>query len=142
MNASHVVEFEEKPTADAAEQYVASRRVRLEQRHLRLEAANDPRRTARPQAGAFTPTVLRIADAWGTPRRNEVFRHDYETAEKISIDFAVMQDAAKDGKVLVLTRRTPGTTSGAGWRWNAATRRTRTTTPCRRSTAASRRTTA
>jgi mannose-1-phosphate guanylyltransferase len=31
-----------------------------------------------------------------------VFRTEYEKAEKISIDYAVMQDAAKEGKVLVI----------------------------------------
>jgi mannose-1-phosphate guanylyltransferase len=46
--------------------------------------------------------VLRIATAWGTPAWLDVFRASYPTAEKISIDFAVMQDAARDGKVIVL----------------------------------------
>jgi len=46
--------------------------------------------------------VVRIAEAWGTPRQAGVFQSEYETAEKISIDFAVMQEAAKAGKVLVI----------------------------------------
>ena len=35
----------------------------------------------------------RIAAAWGTPNQDEVFRREYEAAEKISIDFAVMEQA-------------------------------------------------
>jgi mannose-1-phosphate guanylyltransferase len=46
--------------------------------------------------------VLRIAAAWGTPTWSDVFRASYKTAEKKSIDYVVMQDAAKEGKVLVL----------------------------------------
>ena len=46
--------------------------------------------------------IARIAAAWGTPRGQSVFPTEYEKAEKISIDFAVMQDAAKAGKVLVM----------------------------------------
>ena len=47
-------------------------------------------------------TVQRIAATWGTERFSEVFAAEYAKAEKISIDFAVMQDAAKEGKVLVM----------------------------------------
>src|SRR5439155_531411 len=47
---------------------------------------------------ALHDAVVRIADAWGTPRFADAFRSEYQTAEKISIDFAVMQDAAKAGK--------------------------------------------
>jgi mannose-1-phosphate guanylyltransferase len=45
---------------------------------------------------------MRIAHAWGTPNGPEVFRSQYDLAEKISIDFAVMQEAGKAGKVLVI----------------------------------------
>ena len=101
VNASSVVEFKEKPLAEVAEQYVASGdydwnsgifvwkpRTILGELHAR-----------KPEIHA---TVLRIAAAWGTPAWTDVFRASYETAEKISIDFAVMQEAAKAGKVLVL----------------------------------------
>ena len=101
VNASSVIEFKEKPLAEVAEQYVASGdydwnsgifvwkpRTILGELHAR-----------KPEIHA---TVLRIAAAWGTPAWTDVFRASYETAEKISIDFAVMQEAAKAGKVLVL----------------------------------------
>jgi len=51
---------------------------------------------------ALLATIQKIASAWGTPEGPDVFRTEYANAEKISIDFAVMQDAAKDGKVLVM----------------------------------------
>lgn len=102
VNASHVVEFAEKPDAATAERYVASGeydwnsgifvwkpRTILGELHAR-----------KPEIHA---TVLRIADAWGMPAWDSTFRTLYKTAEKKSIDFAVMQDAGKEGKVLVLT---------------------------------------
>ena len=46
--------------------------------------------------------VMRVVAAWGTPGGPEVFHTEYEKAEKVSIDYAVMQDAAKAGKVLVM----------------------------------------
>jgi mannose-1-phosphate guanylyltransferase len=98
---SRVVEFKEKPDPATAEQFVASGDYfwnsgifvwkpaailgELEARKPNLHAA-----------------VMRIAAAWGTPKSTEVFRIEYEKAEKISIDYAVMQDAAKAGKVMVM----------------------------------------
>lgn len=102
VNASNVVEFKEKPPPEVAEQYLADGgydwnsgifvwkpRTILGELHTR-----------KPDIHAV---VLRIAAAWGTPAWNDVFRASYPTAEKKSIDYVVMQDAAKEGKVLVLT---------------------------------------
>jgi mannose-1-phosphate guanylyltransferase len=101
VNAAHVIEFKEKPPPDVAEQYVAGGnydwnsgifvwkpRTILSELHARKPDIHN--------------TVLHIASAWGTPKWAEVFRSSYKSAEKISIDFAVMQEAAKAGKVLVL----------------------------------------
>jgi mannose-1-phosphate guanylyltransferase len=98
---SRVWEFKEKPELAVAEEFVASGDYfwnsgifvwkpaailgELEARKPELHAA-----------------VMRIAVAWDSPRGPDVFRAEYEKAEKISIDFAVMQDAAKAGKVLVI----------------------------------------
>jgi mannose-1-phosphate guanylyltransferase len=41
----------------------------------------------------FEEKLRRIADAWDTPRRQEVLRHEYESLPKISIDYAVMERA-------------------------------------------------
>ncbi len=101
VNAAHVVEFKEKPPPAVAEQYVASGgydwnsgifvwrpRTILGELHAR-----------KPDIHAV---VCQIANAWGSSGWGEVFRANYKRAEKKSIDFAVMQDAAKEGKVLVL----------------------------------------
>jgi mannose-1-phosphate guanylyltransferase len=101
VSAAHVVQFAEKPDAATAEQYVAGGeydwnsgifvwkpRTILNELHAR-----------KPEIHAV---VLRIAAAWGTPAWESTFRTLYKTAEKKSIDFAVMQDAGKEGKVLVL----------------------------------------
>jgi mannose-1-phosphate guanylyltransferase len=101
VSAAHVVEFAEKPTAEVAEQFLAGGeydwnsgifvwkpRTILGELHAR-----------KPEIHAV---VVRIATAWGTPEWQDVFRNLYKTAEKKSIDFAVMQDAGKAGKVLVL----------------------------------------
>src|SRR5262249_46514446 len=37
--------------------------------------------------------VQRVAEAWAPPRREEVLRREYESLERISIDYAVMQEA-------------------------------------------------
>jgi mannose-1-phosphate guanylyltransferase len=98
---SRAIAFKEKPGESDAEQFVASGDYfwnsgifvwkpaailgELEQRKPELHAA-----------------VKRIAAAWGKADFLEVFRREYERAEKISIDYAVMQDAARSGKVLVM----------------------------------------
>ena len=95
------VEFKEKPTEEVAERFVASGDyfwnsgifVWKPAAVLGELAARKP---------ALHAAIQRIAAAWGTPRQGEVFTSEYQTAEKISIDFAVMQDAAKAGKVLVI----------------------------------------
>jgi mannose-1-phosphate guanylyltransferase len=101
VNASQVVEFAEKPNAETAERFVAGGdydwnsgifvwkpRTILGELHAR-----------KPELHA---TVVRIAGAWGTPAWDSVFRANYPSAEKISIDKAVMEQAGKEGKVLVL----------------------------------------
>lgn len=44
----------------------------------------------------------KIADAWDSPSCKNIFAAEYETLEKISIDYAVMEDAAKDSRVMVV----------------------------------------
>lgn len=68
--------------------------------------------------------VTRIAEAWDSPRRADVFRAEYADAEKISIDFAVMQSAPEVlmmpapfawddvGSWLALERRNPQDADG------------------------------
>ncbi len=101
VQASRVAAFVEKPDGDTAERYVAGGR------HLwnagifvwKPGAVLGELGTSKP---ALHDAVSRIAAAWGTPAFDRVFRAEYETVEKVSIDFAVMEPAGKAGKVLVL----------------------------------------
>ena len=98
---SRVREFREKPDAPTAEQFVASGEYFWNSGIFvwKPSAILGQLTRRKPELMA---TVERIAAAWGTPRWAEVFRSEYAKAEKISIDFAVMQDAAAEGKVLVM----------------------------------------
>jgi mannose-1-phosphate guanylyltransferase len=101
VSISKAVAFKEKPDEKAAEQFVASGEFFWNSGIFvwKPAAVLGELRQNRPQLHA---AVTRIAEAWGTPRQGEVFRSEYQAAEKISIDFAVMQDAARAGKVLVI----------------------------------------
>ena len=86
------MKFLEKPRFDVAEQFVASGDYFWNSGIFvwKPPAVLGELKRNKPDLHA---RVSRIADAWDTPRRTEVFRSEYESAEKISIDFAVMQDA-------------------------------------------------
>ncbi len=98
---SRVLEFKEKPKPPEAEQFVASGEYFWNSGIFvwKPAAILGELEARKPELHA---TVMRIAAAWDTPRGPEVFRAEYEKAEKISIDYAVMEDAAKAGKVLVM----------------------------------------
>ena len=98
---SRVVEFKEKPDPAAAEQFVASGEYFWNSGIFvwKPAAVLGQLRRRKPDLCA---TIERIAAAWGTPAWLDVFRSEYAKAEKISIDYAVMQDAAAEGKVLVM----------------------------------------
>ena len=89
-----VRQFKEKPPADAAEQYVASGEYYWNSGIFvwRAAAVLAELRKSKP---ALYDAVNRVADAWPTPRRADVLRTEYPLMEKVSIDFAVMQDAAE-----------------------------------------------
>jgi mannose-1-phosphate guanylyltransferase len=98
---STATEFKEKPDEETAEQYVASGEYYWNSGIFvwKPGAVLGELKANKPDLHA---TVMRIAEAWGTPRGPEVFRTEYAKAEKISIDYAVMQEAGKAGKVLVM----------------------------------------
>ena len=102
VNAAQVVVFAEKPPFPVAEQYVASGEYDWNSGIFvwKPRTILGELHTRKPD---IHTTVLRIAAAWGTPTWNDTFRTHYSTAEKISIDKAVMEKTAEAGKVLVLT---------------------------------------
>jgi mannose-1-phosphate guanylyltransferase len=98
---SRVLEFREKPGLAEAEQFLASGEYFWNSGIFvwKPAAILGQFQTRKPDILA---SVNKIAAAWGTDRGPDVFRSEYAKAEKISIDYAVMQDAAKEGKVLVI----------------------------------------
>jgi mannose-1-phosphate guanylyltransferase len=101
VNASHVAAFAEKPKAEVAEEYVASGNYDWNSGIFvwKPQTILNELKSRQPLIHA---TVTDITKAWGTPDWSATLKASYKNATKISIDFAVMQDAAKEGKVLVL----------------------------------------
>jgi mannose-1-phosphate guanylyltransferase len=101
VNAANVVEFAEKPDAETAERFVVSGEYDWNSGIFvwKPGAILGELKVRKPEIHAV---VSRIAAAWGTPAFTAVFRASYPSAEKKSIDKAVMEDAGKEGKVLVL----------------------------------------
>ncbi|HUR52541.1 MAG TPA: mannose-1-phosphate guanylyltransferase [Gemmataceae bacterium] len=89
-----VEEFKEKPDFETAEKYVASGKHYWNSGIFVWKPTTILAELKRQKPDLFA-RVSRIADAWDTPRRADVFQTEYANAEKISIDFAVMQEAAE-----------------------------------------------
>ena len=84
--------FREKPNHDTAERFVASGEYYWNSGIFVWKAATilEALRERQPKLAA---AVQRIAEAWATPRRAEVLPREYEGLDRISIDFAVMENA-------------------------------------------------
>jgi mannose-1-phosphate guanylyltransferase len=98
VTISRVQAFKEKPDADTAERFLASGEFSWNSGIFVWKAATILREL-RANCPQIADAVERIAAAWGTPKRDEVFRSEYESLSKISIDFAVMEKA-KDVMVI------------------------------------------
>jgi mannose-1-phosphate guanylyltransferase len=90
--------FREKPDAETAERFVASGEY-LWNSGIFVWRAAAVLAELRRQQRAVHDAVCRIADAWETPRQDEVMRREYEGMTRISIDYAVMEHA---GEVLMV----------------------------------------
>lgn len=88
----HVRAFREKPKADVAERFVATGEYFWNSGIFvwKVAAILDELRAQQPKLHA---AVCRIAHSWSTPRRDDVFRREYEALDRLSIDFAVMEHA-------------------------------------------------
>jgi mannose-1-phosphate guanylyltransferase len=84
--------FKEKPAADVAERFVHSGEYYWNSGIFVWKVATILNNLRERQPKMFA-AVQRIAQAWGGPDQERVFRHEYEGLDKISIDFAVMQEA-------------------------------------------------
>jgi mannose-1-phosphate guanylyltransferase len=93
--------FQEKPTRETAERFVASGEYYWNSGIFvwRARTILDALRRNKP---ALHDAVERIADAWPTAERDKVFAREYESIERISIDYAVLENAPE-----VLVVQTP-----------------------------------
>jgi mannose-1-phosphate guanylyltransferase len=123
VSAFEVRGFREKPSRDVAEKYVASGEYDWNSGIFVWKARTILGELERLKPGIHE-SVRRIADAWDTARRHQVFRDEYARVEKISVDFAVMEKAARVlvaqapyqwddvGSWLALERRNPQDAQG------------------------------
>jgi mannose-1-phosphate guanylyltransferase len=84
--------FREKPNHDLAERFIASGEYFWNSGIFVWKAATILNELRERQARLFA-AVQRIADAWAAKEREAVLRREYEGLERISIDFAVMEQA-------------------------------------------------
>jgi mannose-1-phosphate guanylyltransferase len=101
--ARRLRQFREKPDLDTARQYFAAGAERfLWNSGMFVWRAS----TLLECIGRYAPEnhagLMRIADAWDTPRRQDVLDEVYPTLRKISVDFAVMEPASHDAAVAVV----------------------------------------
>ena len=92
ISVYRVASFREKPGSELAEQWVASGQYFWNSGIFFWKARTilDALQAAQPD---LTQAVQRIAQAWKTARREEVLRKEYESLKRISIDYAVMEQA-------------------------------------------------
>jgi mannose-1-phosphate guanylyltransferase len=90
--AYRVQSFKEKPTYEVAERYVADGGYYWNSGIFVWKAATILRHLSERQPKLHA-AVRRIADSWEGSQRDAVFRREYEALSKISIDYAVMEQA-------------------------------------------------
>lgn len=89
-----VSSFREKPSQKLAEEYVVSGEYFWNSGIFVWKACTILKELQKNQP-ALHDAVQRIAEAWGTPRQQDVFQHEYQALSRISIDYAVMEHAAE-----------------------------------------------
>jgi mannose-1-phosphate guanylyltransferase len=121
--AHRVRAFKEKPDADTAERFLHDGGY-LWNSGIFVWTVRAILAELGRQRPHLLAAVTRIADAWGTPERDAVFAREYAAAEKVSIDYAVMEQAAEVlvidapyqwddvGSWLALERRNPQDAAG------------------------------
>lgn len=105
-HACKTLEFKEKPDEATADRYLADGSYLWNSGMFVWRA-----KTLLDCVKRYEPTVhdglMKIAAAWSTTRRGAVMREVYPTLKKISVDFAVMENAAKDDAVDIVTVKMP-----------------------------------
>lgn len=119
VSGNKVVEFKEKPDEPTAEKYVAGGGY-LWNSGIFVWKPNAILGELKLRRPDIHDSVLRIAASHGGANFTQTFGKEFEAIKGTSIDFAVMQDAAAAGKVLVL--KAPYTWDDVG-SWLALERR-------------------
>ncbi|MGL4511943.1 MAG: mannose-1-phosphate guanylyltransferase [Lacipirellulaceae bacterium] len=90
--AFRVARFREKPDAATAAEFLASGDFYWNSGIFVWRASTilDALRARQPETLAHLEAIV---DAWETPRRDEVFRREFEAIKGVSIDYAVMEHA-------------------------------------------------
>lgn len=121
--AAKVKAFREKPSAELAEQFLQAGDFYWNSGIFVWKAAAVLGELRRQKPNVYA-AVERIAEAWPTAKRDDVFRAEYEKLEKVSIDYAVMEGAPQVlvirapyqwddvGSWLALERRNPQDADG------------------------------
>jgi mannose-1-phosphate guanylyltransferase len=101
-SARRVQQFREKPELETAKEYFEAGPARFLWNSgmfvWRAETLLDCIRRYAPENHAG---LMRIADAWNSPRRQAVLEQVYRTLKKTSVDYAVMEPASRDPAVAV-----------------------------------------
>lgn len=92
ISVCRVQAFREKPGADLAEQFVVSGNYYWNSGIFVWKAAT-VLEALRGQRPALHNAVQRIAAAWDRPERAAVLKKEYEAIERVSIDYAIMEQA-------------------------------------------------
>lgn len=98
ISVFRVARFVEKPKRDIAEQYLATGQYAWNSGIFVWRAATVLSALKQHRPNLYDG-IQRIADAWPTPRRQEVLARDFPELDKVSIDYAVME---KHPQVLVV----------------------------------------
>jgi mannose-1-phosphate guanylyltransferase len=93
--AFRVARFVEKPSLERAQAYVESGHFAWNSGMFIFKAATFLECLKRYKPESYEG-VMKIAEAWGTPRQREVLEEVYPTLPKISVDYAVMEPASRE----------------------------------------------
>jgi mannose-1-phosphate guanylyltransferase len=89
--------FTEKPNRDRAEEFMLAGRYYWNS-GIFLWSARTLSNAIREHLSETAPYLQQIADAYGTPRFEQVFRELYPSCENISIDYAVLEPRSAKGE--------------------------------------------
>jgi len=102
LNAFEVVQYVEKPDRETAEKYCAATVFSWSSGMFIFKAAMMLEVIQRFQPTCFEG-LMEIQNAWGTKDQGSVVEEVYPALPRISIDYAVMEPASRDGEISLVT---------------------------------------